>query len=298
MEWQQLTLFCRATDAEAWEERLFSEGAVAVTLRDAADEPLYEPPLGTTPLWANTLVTALFEEGVAVEAVLRRLALHGTLPSYQLQNLPDQVWERSWMEGFVPMQFGQRLWIVPSWHQPPDPSGVIIDLDPGIAFGTGTHATTRLCLEWIDGHAAAIAQSERVVDFGCGSGILALAAAKMGAQQLYAVDNDPQALDATRRNALQNHLDLTCVQIELPKPFWQRGLEGQVGVVLANILANPLIELAPKLISLLQPRGVLVLSGILTEQAEAVMAAYTPQMIFVPPVVLEGWVRLEGRLRG
>ncbi|QEP44212.1 50S ribosomal protein L11 methyltransferase [Ectothiorhodospiraceae bacterium BW-2] len=290
--WQQLTLLSHALEAELWEARLFELGALAVTLRDGKDEPLYEPPLGTTPLWQTTQVTALFEADAPLRAQLDQLALSLALPEYQIVPLADQVWERSWMEGFEPMRFGRRLWIVPSWHTPPpQPEAVNILLDPGIAFGTGTHATTRLCLEWLDSHAAELS-AKHWIDFGCGSGILAIAAAKLGAGHIDAIDIDPQAVAATCRNRDDNgitpaQLVATCGE---RVPLGER-----VDGVIANILATPLIEFAPQLSAKIRPGGWLVLSGILSEQAETVASAYRSTIDLAPATELNGWVRIEGR---
>jgi ribosomal protein L11 methyltransferase len=190
------------------------------------------------------------------------------------------------MDGFEPMQFGQKLWIVPSWFAEPDPDAVNIKLDPGLAFGTGTHPTTRLCLEWLEGHPV----PEAVIDYGCGSGILAIAAALLGARQIECIDTDPQALQATlengRRNAVAARLTTALPEQQSSKP---------VQLLLANILAGPLIELAPKLAELVVPHGEIVLSGILQEQWPAVSSAYQPWFEMHPPTEIDGWIRLNGR---
>lgn len=289
--WHQLTIPCNPTDAERLSDLMSELGAAAVTFKDAADEPIYEPPLGTEPLWSQTLVVGLYTDSSDRTALLHELVLAWQphqLPEWQWQQLPDQVWERSWMDGFEPMRFGEQLWIVPSWLEPPDMGALNIHLDPGIAFGTGTHPTTRLCLEWLDW---AYCHDMRVIDYGCGSGILAIAAALKGAESVTCIDIDPQALMATHQNAERNGVPnilhgylVDAVPADL----------APVELTLANILAGPLIELAPRLAALTQPGGYIVLSGILEEQAEQVYAAYQHYCDMQPVVILDGWVRLSG----
>ncbi|MDH3355110.1 MAG: 50S ribosomal protein L11 methyltransferase [Chromatiales bacterium] len=289
MLWQQLIYPISSNDADELSDRLAASGAAAVTLKDAADEPLYEPPIGTTPLWSNTLVIALFEEGIELGPITATLAQEWSprqLPEPQIQQLPDQVWERTWMDGFEPMQFGDRLWIVPSWFEEPEPSAVNIKLDPGLAFGTGTHPTTRLCLEWLDGHS----MPNEIIDYGCGSGILAIAAALLGAEHVECIDTDPQALQATIDNAQRNKVSN---RLKTGLPEQQSGKP--VELLLANILAGPLIELAPKLAKLVKSGGEIVLSGILTEQWVDVSKAYEKWFEMQQPTEIDGWIRLHGR---
>ena len=189
------------------------------------------------------------------------------------------------MDGFEPMQFGQRLWIVPSWLAEPDPTAVNIKLDPGLAFGTGTHPTTRLCLEWLDGQSI----PKKVIDYGCGSGILAIAAAKLGAEQIECIDTDPQALEATMENGRRNEV---ANRLKCHLPAQQSGQPVQL--LLANILARPLVELAPKLAKLVTVGGDIILSGILEEQCSEVSIAYEPWFKMRPPTEIEGWIRLHG----
>ncbi len=288
MPWLQLTFYSTKEDAENLAEMLNECGAAAVTMQDAADQPLYEPPPGTTPLWQLTNVVGLFDESFHAETILQQLTglWQGDLPDYRSEILEDQVWERAWMDDFKPMRFGTRLWIVPSWSEPPEQDAVNILLDPGLAFGTGTHPTTRLCLEWLDAHDVT---NLKVIDYGCGSGILAIAAALLGAESVIGVDNDPQALIATMENARRNSITqrITCY---LPK----EAPSSPVPLLLANILAGPLIELAPKLAALVMDNGNIVLSGILPEQAEAVATAYREWFDMQPAVIHDGWTRLEG----
>jgi ribosomal protein L11 methyltransferase len=272
---------------------LFSEaGAVSVTFEDAADQPLFEPKPGETPVWDATRVVALFEADAdldAVHAQIVRQAGSTPLAGWREESLADQPWERAWLEHFRPMRFGRRLWIIPSEYPEPDePGAVCVHLDPGLAFGSGTHATTALCLEWLDGRDLA---GQTVLDYGCGSGILAVAALALGAGEAHAVDIDPQALTATRDNAEKNAVaERLCILApeELPAAF-------QSDVLLANILANPLIELAPLLAGHVRRGGWIVLSGLLHEQTESVAAAYRPYFDLEPPAFREEWTRLAGR---
>jgi ribosomal protein L11 methyltransferase len=289
MPWLQLILRTSQQNAEQFSELLSEHGAASVTLRDAADQPLYEPPPGATPLWEQLEVIGLFEADQMIEpimsAICSAIAPH-PLPSWKLEPLEDKDWQNEWIKHFKPMQFGKRLWICPSWSPPPDPAGVNILLDPGLAFGTGTHPTTALCLQWLD---AAISGGETLIDFGCGSGILALAAAKLGVSHVWAVDNDPQALLSCRNNAEKNQLIqriTLCAPQDLAPPL--------VDIIVANILANPLLELAPTFAKLLKPGGDIVLSGILGNQVETIERRYQQWFHLDSPVQQDDWVRLHG----
>ncbi|MGY4530911.1 ribosomal protein L11 methyltransferase [Pseudomonas sp. TE3786] len=292
MPWLQVRLAISPEQAETYEDALLSVGAVSVTFMDAEDQPIYEPDLGTTPLWSRTHLLALFEADVDEANLLAHLTLltGGTLPDHQVERIEDQDWERSWMDNFQPMRFGQRLWIVPSWHAAPEPDAVNLLLDPGLAFGTGTHPTTALCLEWLDGQQL---NGVDVLDFGCGSGILAIAALLLGAKQAVGTDIDPQALEASRDNAGRNGIDPARFPLYLPEHLPQQ----QAEVVVANILAGPLVQLAGTITALVQPRGRLALSGILAEQAEEVRAAYEQAFELDPTAEKDGWVRISGRRR-
>lgn len=289
MAWLQLHLAAHDHQVGALQSLLDDLGAVAVTLTDAADQPLFEPPPGETPLWKDIVLSALFEADTDQQVLLAALeqALGTPLPAHRFETLEDQQWERAWMEDFHPMCFGTRLWIVPSWTEAPDPSAVNLKLDPGLAFGTGTHETTDLCLQWLDG---ADVRGQRLIDFGCGSGVLAIAALLLGAEHAIACDIDPQALLATRANAELNGVAdrITCV---LPKEL-QEG--EQFDLVLANILAGPLVELSGQLTALCRPGAALVLSGILAEQGEAVRAAYQPHFKLAPNAQKNDWLRIGG----
>ncbi|VXB14477.1 50S ribosomal protein L11 methyltransferase [Pseudomonas sp. 8O] len=289
MPWLQVRLAITPEQAETYEDALLEVGAVSVTFMDAEDQPIFEPDLGTTPLWSNTHLLALFEADTDETALLAHLQLlcGGALPEHHVERIEDQDWERSWMDGFQPMRFGQRLWIVPSWHAAPEPDAVNLLLDPGLAFGTGTHPTTALCLEWLDGQKL---DNCSVLDFGCGSGILAIAALLLGAPQAAGTDIDPQALEASRDNASRNGIDPARFPVYLPADLPQQPAD----VVVANILAGPLVSLAPQITTLVKGGGRLALSGILAEQAEEVRAAYAGAFDLDPTAIKDGWVRISG----
>lgn len=288
MPWQQLKLDTAASQADALAALLEELGAAAVTLQDAADQPLFEPAPGSTPLWDRTRITALFDAEEDLPAIVASLAARAERPlgDWRIEPLRDQDWERVWMERFVPLRFGSRLWVCPSWHTPPEPEAVNILLDPGLAFGTGTHATTGMCLEWLD---ARMQRGHSCIDFGCGSGILGVAACLLGAEAVWGVDIDPQALQATRANAERNGVGdrIHTARPEALPPM-------QTDVVLANILAGPLIDLAARIATLAHPGGWIVLSGILAEQADDVIRAYAPWAALERWREREGWVCLEG----
>lgn len=294
MPWLQLTIEITPDDAELFSDLLTDMGASAVTLQDSADQPLYEPPPGETPLWSRTRVIGLFDATADIDHIvdhIRRTIAPNPLPDCRVSPLEDKDWEREWMDNFKPMSFGERLWIVPSWSQPPEPDAVNILLDPGLAFGTGTHPTTALCLQWLDAHSTAHGgfTYDEVIDYGCGSGILAIAAALLGAKHVWAVDNDPQALIATRDNATKNAVTER-IEAVLPE-----GLPDiNTPLLLANILAGPLMEFAERFAGYVSPGGHIVLSGILSEQAEQVAACYRPWFEMDPPVIQDEWVRLSG----
>ncbi|MDT8385505.1 MAG: 50S ribosomal protein L11 methyltransferase [Gammaproteobacteria bacterium] len=290
MPWLQLIFETLEDDAERFSDLLSAAGANAVTFLDSADQPLYEPPVGETPLWSRTRIIGLFDAGADMSAVLdhvRQAIAPRPLPAHRISPLEDKDWEREWMDSFRPMPFGERLWIVPSWTQAPQPEAINILLDPGLAFGTGTHPTTALCLQWLDANGA---EHDEVIDYGCGSGILAVAAAKLGARHVWAVDNDPQALIATRDNAEKNHV-ADSISVVLPNAL----PAVRTPLLLANILAQPLMDFAERFAAHVTPGGHIVLSGILAEQAEQVAACYAPWFAMQPAVYRDEWVRLNGR---
>ncbi|SOB77790.1 [LSU ribosomal protein L11P]-lysine N-methyltransferase [Marinobacter sp. LV10R510-11A] len=294
MPWIQLQIPADPDTADQLEDLLMEMGAEAVSMEDAADQPLYEPDPGTTPLWSQTTVTGLFQSDRDIDQLCSdvRNAWHQqtqqSLTDIDVTLVEDKDWERAWMDDFHPLQFGERLWIVPSWADAPDPDAANLMLDPGLAFGTGTHATTALCLEWLDGKDVT---GKQVTDYGCGSGILGLAALLLGAYHVVGVDTDPQALEASRENARRNGVDPARLDLYLPKDE----PDTKTDVMLANILAQPLIGLAPHLAALTKLGGDLVLSGILSNQAREVMVAYEPWFIMDEPEQREEWIRLTGR---
>lgn len=289
MAWIQLIFTSSPQQAESLSDALSECGAAAVTFQDNADQPIYEPAIGETPLWSATSVIALFDAETDIEALLTALRSQiGELPDHRFEAVEDKDWEREWMENFKPICFGEKLWIVPSWHEPPQPNAVNILLDPGLAFGTGTHPTTALCLQWLD---KADLTGKTVIDYGCGSGILAIAAALLGADKVIGVDTDPQALEATQANAQRNGV---IIETYLP----QHCPTVECDLLLANILAGPLMELMPRFVELTRPDTQLVLSGILDVQADTVSQHYQAEFEMDNAVVLEEWVRLSGVRHG
>lgn len=288
MAWLQLHLATTEAHADAFQSALEDMGACAVTLTDGADQPVFEPPPGARPLWQNTVVSALFDADRDPALILAALQQQGLdAQAHHHEMLDDQVWERAWMDDFAPMRFGERLWIVPSWSESPDPQAVNLKLDPGLAFGTGTHETTALCLEWLD---RADLQGKAVLDFGCGSGVLAIAALLLGAGNATGTDIDPQALTASEDNARNNGV-ADGLSLYLPENL---PAEYRCDVLVANILAGPLVELADQLAGYCRPGGTLALSGILAEQAESVRAAYAPWFDLNPTTQQGDWVRIDG----
>jgi|TARA_R100001509_G_scaffold81171_4_gene45723 ribosomal protein L11 methyltransferase len=290
--WLQLRLDTDPEHATTLEDALLEAGAVAVTLEDNADEPVLEPGVGETPLWRQTRLTGLFPADTDMHAVRKRLPealLAGC--NQRVEILEDKDWEREWIRHYQPMRFGRRLWVCPSWLEPPEPQAVNLLLDPGLAFGTGTHPTTALCLTELDSLDLAGAD---IVDYGCGSGILAVAALKLGARQALGVDNDPQALDASRDNAARNGVASDDFTVVLPGDGAIGAWRGRADVVVANILAGPLAALSEELLGLLKPGGTLLLSGLLDTQAEALIAHYRPALTLAVAGEKEGWVCLRG----
>jgi len=291
MPWLQISISTRKASCELAEKVLLENGACSVTFKDAADEPILEPAPGETPVWQNAIVTGLFEHTENHEALLTQIesSLEKCEHTLSMATLEDQNWSRAWMDHYKPMQFGERLWVCP-WHiDPPDPDAINLRLDPGLAFGTGTHPTTALCLSWLDKH---IHQQKTLLDFGCGSGILAIAALLLGVQKADGVDIDPQALEASLANAKANHVN---DRLQLFTTRQQNKQESrQYEIVVANILSGPLVELAPTLAKYTKPGGDIILSGILREQAEDVLSAYQTFFKMDLPVFQDDWVLLHG----
>jgi ribosomal protein L11 methyltransferase len=289
MGWQQISLDIPRDRADATEGALEAFGALSVTFADAGDEPIVEPGPGETPLWAGVRVTALFEADTDLAGLREQLhrSLGSEPPAIEVTPLADQAWERAWLDDFQPLCFGDDLWIVPTGFEPPDPDGVNLQFDPGLAFGTGTHPTTALCLAWL---AANPPVGQRVIDYGCGSGVLAVAALRLGAVEAVGIDNDPQALVASEANAARNgvseQLALRSTEAALPAP---------APLVMANIVSGVLIDNAPRLSGLVEPGGRLILSGVLGHQEAAVTAAFGPAFRFQRQEGEQGWLRLDGQ---
>ena len=294
MPWVQLTLSSSPENSEFLEDMLLLCGAGAVSMLDGADQPVFEPIKGTTPLWQDTQVMGLFEADTDADALLDYLGngwkatfANAPFPNYKLEILEDKDWERQWMDRFEPLKFGSRLWVCPSWKPVPDPMAVNLMLDPGLAFGTGSHPTTALCLQWI---AEQDWQGKTVIDYGCGSGILAIGAMLMGAKRGLGVDNDTQALTATKDNAQRNGIAAQAIPVFLPENTPKEAVD----VMLANILAGPLIDMAAHLAELTKARGLITLSGILEQQADAVVKAYSPWFDMHTVASKDEWVRIDG----
>jgi len=292
--WIQLSCHTQAEYEEDISEYVESCGAVSVTLSDAGDQPVLEPLPNETPLWSDIVMTVLFQQQDELAATRCAAELESRKAQWQIskistETLEDKVWEREWMKDFHPMQFGDHLWIYPSWSDLPDDDRVVVKLDPGLAFGSGTHPTTALCMEWLDKNKPLDLD---IIDYGCGSGILAVAAAKLSARSVIATDIDPQALLATEDNRLKNDIADGMIVIQSPDVALE-----QADVVLANILCEPLIDLADHLISICKPNGRLILSGILAEQSNLIEQRYQPFAELKGHSEKDGWVRLDYLVR-
>ena len=289
MPWLQLKVQTDKQYVDPVSDLLTELGALSVTFEDAADQALFEPPPGETPLWSDTLITGLFAARTDIENVSRLLGEQHSqhISAIRSEILQDKDWVREWMQDYEPMHFGHGLWIVPSHHTPPKPEATNILLDPGLAFGTGTHPTTAMCLSWLAEHPPL---NQSVIDYGCGSGILAIAAAKLGATKVIAIDNDPQALLATQANAQRNKVlnNIVCGGVDQPVP-------SPADCLLANILAGPLVNLAGLFSEICRPGATIALSGILHEQAEMVSQAYADQFSLDEIQQQGEWVLLSGR---
>ncbi len=297
MNWIQVKAEIKPEQIEALEEGLLASGAVAVTMQDGADQPILEPDLGTMPVWDKTTLTALFEQDSdmehiqrVAEDVFKIYAPTVAFPPLQVDILENEDWTRKWIENFKPISCGERLWICPSWCDPPNPKAVNLLLDPGLAFGTGTHPTTFLCLEWLDKQDL---RGKTVIDFGCGSGILGIAALLLGAERVIAIDIDPQALTATKDNAKRNHLSEDALECYLPADC----PEFKTDILIANILAQPLYSLRDHLTTLCKDSAQIALSGILKEQAQDLNAHYQQRFEMNSPEFQEDWSRLTGKKR-
>lgn len=305
-EWLEVTVRCEKSTADQLEDWLFESGALSVTLRDSQDDDgdlahaVLEPEPGEVRLWEQVTLVGLFARDTHLEELRNALHLSAAihelaLPDYQLAGLPDREWERTWMDTFKPMQFGERFWICPTEHVPPDKDALNLRLDPGLAFGTGTHATTAQCLSWLGqqtAHSLEPLANRTVIDFGCGSGVLAIAALLLGASKAWAVDIDEQALLSTRENAAQNGVS---ERLLVGQPVLVDGV--QVDIVLANILFKPLMALSDVMASAVKPDGYLVLSGILEDQMEPLRLRYNQHFKFAPGQATDGWALMTATRR-
>ncbi|MEO8402151.1 MAG: 50S ribosomal protein L11 methyltransferase [Gammaproteobacteria bacterium] len=295
MPWIELHAKTTSDYADSLSDQLSLLGAQAVTFQDAGDQPIYEPKPGAMDFWQETIVIGLFDYELALKPIivyLEEQQAAGLIKSFWLKHIADEDWERVCLQHFKSIQFGSRLWVCPSWQTPPDPDAVNVILDPGLAFGTGTHPTTALCLEWLDQH---ITAQNLVIDYGCGSGILGLAALKLGAKRVLAIDNDRQALDATQQNAERNQFTNPEMTTYLPEELGD--LAEPADVLIANILAQPLIELAKRFSTLTKTNSKILLSGILIQQVDQIKEAYLPWFELKESKSMHEWVRLSGYRR-
>ncbi|WP_119342731.1 50S ribosomal protein L11 methyltransferase [Facilibium subflavum] len=292
MLWHEISVTCNQQNLEAIEALLLQLGACSISYQDAKDQPILEPQPGENPLWDEIVLVGLFTEEHELQVIGNQVLKtfdYLKNDAIKLKSFADKEWTRQWMQDFKPMTFGKRLIICPSWQENSVTTSnkTKLLLDPGLAFGTGTHPTTALCLNWLDEN---ITTSQSVIDYGCGSGILAIAAKKLGAQEVIAIDNDPQAIMASKDNAIKNNITngfTAYLSNEIP-------ILPQVDIVIANILAGILIDLSHQITALVKPGGKLALSGILHDQVDAVLTAYRNDFDFASPIIKEDWALLSG----
>jgi len=290
MSWLQLSFLTTPENVHRVCELLTEAGADTVTMRSGSDEAIYEPPPDATTLWTYTRVSGLFDDTIDMDKVLEFLQTSlrlPELPDYQIEHLNDEDWQNKWMENIRPQSCGSRLWIYPSWYTAPQEDSINVILDPGLAFGTGSHPTTSLCLEWLDSHNV---NGWELIDYGCGSGILSIAAIKLGATHVWAVDIDRQALEATSQNAIRNDVNQHISPV-LPTDMPRI----KANCMIANILANPILELVPRFADLVSGGGYIVLSGILSSQKESVISGIEQFFDITAVVEREKWLRIEAR---
>lgn len=287
----ELSFELGSLDAEIAETACFDSGATSVTFTDTRDDPVLEPAPGEFRLWPATRMQALYAGDTNADATVLTLARALSIPagSIAIKHVADRAWEREWLKDFHAMRFGKRLWVAPHHESVTEPEAAVVRLDPGLAFGTGTHPTTALCLQWLERN---VTSGARVIDYGCGSGILALAAVKLGAHHAYCFDIDPQALIATHDNASANGI---AEQITVCDSAEQ--LPGEVDILVANILAGPLCALAPSFAQLIRADGALVLAGLLKQQVPEVTQAHDAWFDMGPFAKRDDWVGLSGRRR-
>jgi len=293
MTWQQLHLTCPSADLEHVEALLMELGALSISLGDAGDHPIYEPLPGDSPVWQESIVSATFGEDSDVEQLAQMLMAR--LPATLAQtvtrgNFQDRDWQQAYRQHFKPLQCASNLWIVPSWLEPPDPGATNLRLDPGLAFGTGSHPTTALCLAWL---AQQDLRGLELIDYGCGSGILAIAGILLGAHHVLAVDIDEQALSACRSNMAMNSIPQQRIRVCQPQAAGSTSAD----LLMANILAGPLVDLAPRLAGMVRPGGKILLSGILNSQLNEIQSAYDTFFEMDPAREFEDWVCIGGSRR-
>ena len=304
MSWTEVVIDIAQHHAEALSDALMEAGALSVSVEDAdegtdREKPLFGEP-GMEPkeaAWEHSRVVALTDvdadQGAIVAEAANAIGMSAA-PAFTVRAVSDQDWVRLTQSQFAPIHIGANIWVVPSWHEAPDPDAIILELDPGLAFGTGSHPTTRLCMEWLEAHPA---PGKTVLDYGCGSGILAMVAKKMGAGDVAGVDIDPQAIESANENAARNHCEIA---FYLPDDFAVAAkadhANGRFDVVVANILSSPLKVMAPMLAARVAPNGSLVLSGVLARQADEVALAYAPYLKLGVWAEQDGWVALHGQL--
>ncbi|MRT36019.1 50S ribosomal protein L11 methyltransferase [Acinetobacter sp. RIT698] len=295
MKWLQIHITVEQAQVEFTETLLSSLGAVSVTLDDAENQDLLEPLPGETPLWNKVIVTGIYaqEEGEDIDVTALETFIRTQLPTEPMRSefLEDQVWERSWMDYYEPIQIGEKYWIVPEWIEPPEADAVNIKLDPGLAFGTGNHASTFLCLQWLG---KTDVKDKVVIDYGCGSGILGVAALLLGAKKVYATDIDPQAVLATKQNAELNGV-LENLYVGLPEEFNAEFKNQHADILVANILAGPLMSLAKEFSTLIKSEGEFALAGVIEEQVTDVSSIYSEFFDIVEVEKREEtWCRISG----
>ena len=288
--WQQLKIQLHSEDTSYFEQILFDSDAISISYLDAEDQPVFQEEPGSTPLWDNTFLLCLFNTKTDLGSLLNKLRSNTKVlnnKSLNIELIEDQDWERSWMKDFEPIQFGEKLWICPSWLSPPEPNAVNIKLDPGLAFGTGNHATTSLCLRWLD---QADVRGSEVIDYGCGSGVLSIASALLGAVKVHAVDNDTQAISATIDNRQHNKIPDNVLTTYLPEELPPLHAD----ILIANILERPLIDLSEKFAELVKKGGYITLSGLLEEQIPSLLSCYDCWFDMEAPQIEQGWALLSG----
>jgi ribosomal protein L11 methyltransferase len=290
MIWKQISFEVKKSETDLVSEVLMGLGSLSITYSDALDDAIYEPPVGQTPLWDNVKVNALFSSEVNQKSIETSISDICNIVVIDTVTLKDRVWEEECQKDFPSMRFGKRLWVCPSWDTESILSNdsIVIHMDPGLAFGTGTHQTTSLCLEYLDSNPP---KNLHVIDFGCGTGILAIAAAKFGAKSVIAIDNDPQAVLSSKENVAKNKCENTITTIH----SINQGNDRKCDLLIANILANPLVELEPLFSDLVHTNGMLLLSGILKEQVDRVVKCYSINFSNIEVANKGEWFRISGK---